>query len=52
MFSVSNIKYDTDGYTDLNLPVSMDVPVESEEEIADYISDETGWLVESFTIEK
>ena len=44
---VKDIVYDTDGY-EVNLPTSMVCEVESEDEIADYISDKTGWLVESF----
>lgn len=44
------ITYDTDGYEDLNLPTDMVCEVESEDEIADYISDKTGWLVKGFAI--
>ena len=42
-----NIKWDTDGDMDVleSLPKEMDIPegMEDEEEISDYISDQTGW---------
>lgn len=55
-FKVSNIKYDTKESIvaeelDLQLPTNMEIECDSEEEIADTISDLTGWLVESFNIE-
>ena len=46
-FSVYNIAYETDG-NDVQLPTSMVVECEDAFEIADVISDETGWLVKSF----
>lgn len=46
-FSVYNIVYETDG-VDVQLPTSMVVECEDAFEIADAISDETGWLVKSF----
>ena len=46
-FSVYNIVYETDG-NDVQLPTSMVVECEDAFEIADAISDETGWLVRSF----
>lgn len=48
-FLAIGIIYDTDGY-EVNLPTDMICEVESEDEIADYISDKTGWLVKSFAI--
>ena len=57
-FHVTNIKYDmSDSAGELSpeegisLPKTMDVYCESEEKIADTISDEMGWLVETFNIE-
>ena len=56
-FHVTNIKYDmSDSQGQLSaeegisLPKEMNVLCESEEEIADIISDSTGWLVVSFNI--
>lgn len=54
-FKVSNIRYDTKESIvaeelGLELPTSMEIECDSEEEIADTISDLTGWLVESFNI--
>ena len=47
---VSKIKWETDGY-EVSLPTEVDVPDTIEEdEIADYLSDEYGWLVESFAL--
>jgi hypothetical protein len=47
----TNIKWETDGYA-VDLPSSVDIPSNVEEEyIADYLSDEYGFLVESFEIE-
>lgn len=45
-FRASGIRYDTDG-NDIVLPSAMTVTCASEEEVADAISDATGWLVES-----
>ena len=57
-FHVTNIKYDLcDSEGELSpeeavlLPTTLDVWCDDEDEIADAISDETGWLVESFDIE-
>jgi len=48
---VTNIIWETDG-EDVELPNEMEIPNSvDEEEIADYLSDETGWLVNSFKIE-
>ena len=51
---VTNIIYDTDGYK-MDLPTEMEVPDELydgsyDDEVADYISDQTGFCVESFCI--
>lgn len=51
---ITNIVWDTDGYDveALCLPTETYVPSEVEEdEIADWLSDEYGFLVESFLIE-
>ena len=45
-FKATGIKYDTDGET-VSLPEEMVVWCDSEDEVADAISDETGWLIES-----
>lgn len=37
-------------YEDDYFPKEMVVEVEDEDEIADYISDETGWLVKSYFV--
>lgn len=57
-FHVTNIKYDLSDSAGklspeegITLPKEMDIFCDSEEEIADTISDLTGWLVESFNIE-
>ena len=50
-YKVTNIVYATDGIK-VELPTEMVVECDSHEEIADKISDNTGWLVESFRIEK
>ena len=54
-YSVSNIKYDTADcfglIDDIELPTEMIVECDSIDEIADKISDETNFLVESFVIE-
>lgn len=48
---VTNIIWETDG-EDVELPNEMEIPSSvDEEEIADYLSDETGWLVNSFRVE-
>lgn len=47
----TNIKWDTDGYV-IELPLNVVIPPHIEEnEIADYLSDEYGFCVESFVIE-
>lgn len=46
-FNVFNIKWDTDG-AQVKLPKYMTVVVEDEEDIADAISDQTGYLHFSF----
>ena len=55
VYKVTNIKYDlVDVFGEVDestLPTSLVVECDSEKEIADAISDETGWLVESFTID-
>ena len=54
IMKITNIIWDTDGYDveALYLPTETYVPSEVEEdEIADWLSDEYGFLVESFLIE-
>ena len=50
-FNVSKIIYDTDGAKDLGLPDSMTVEAEDEDEAVDVVSNQTGWLVASSTVE-
>lgn len=50
---VKNIVWETDGYSieELGLPIEVDVPSEIEEDdIADWLSDEYGFLVELFEL--
>ena len=48
---VTNIKWETDGYEVDDLPTEVEVDDDlDEDEIADYLSDEYGWLVESFAL--
>ena len=57
-FHITNIEWDLEDSfgkvipAELNLPTEMDVVCESEEEIADTISDEKGWLIKSFVVDK
>lgn len=46
------VNWDTDGYSlkKLGLSKKVDIPTMNEEDIADYLSDEFGYLVESFYI--
>ena len=46
------VKWATDGMSneELGLPTIVDIPTISEHDIADYLSDKYGYLVESFTI--
>ncbi len=47
-----NIKWATDG-EDVQLPNEMVIPSNIDEDmVTDYLSDETGWLVESYDIVK
>ena len=47
---VSNIKWETDG-VDVELPKEVEVDDNiSDDEIADYLSDTYGWLVDSFAV--
>lgn len=50
-FYITDIKYDTDGKR-ISLPTEMEIICEDEDRIADTISDETGFLVESFIIDQ
>lgn len=51
----THISWDTDGENaaDLGLPIEMHIPDEilrnGEDAITDYLSDQTGWLVESWS---
>ena len=48
---VTNIKWKTDGYKVDNLPTEVEVDDDlGDDEIADYLSDEYGWLVDSFAL--
>lgn len=46
------VNWDTDGYSaeELGLDQVVDIPTMNEEDIADYLSDEYGYCVESFEI--
>ena len=46
------VNWDTDGYSaeELGLDTVVDIPTMNEENIADYLSDEYGYCVESFKI--
>ena len=47
---VSNIEWETDGY-DVALPSEVEVPDGlSDDEVADHLSDEYGWLVNGFSL--
>ena len=47
---VNDIKWETDGEV-VDLPTEVEVDDDlDEDEIADYLSDEYGWLVESFAL--
>jgi hypothetical protein len=47
---VSDIKWETDGEV-VDLPTEVEVDDDlDEDEIVDYLSDEYGWLVESFAL--
>jgi len=47
---VSNIKWETDGEV-VDLPTEVEVNDDlSDDEIADYLSDTYGWLVEGFSL--
>jgi len=52
---VTDIVYDTDGESDLDLPNGMIVEVDGiidiESEVADAISDNTGWCVSGYNYE-
>ena len=52
---VTNIVYDTDGESIPDLPTEMilnvDGDIDIESEIADAISDNTGWCVEGYSYE-
>lgn len=49
MIKVTNIVWATDGEECLELPSAVTINSDiSEEEVADYLSDTYGWLVESF----
>ena len=50
-YKVTNIVYATDGLK-VDLPTELILEADSKDELADRISDKTGWLVESFTIKK
>ena len=47
---VSDIKWETDGEV-VNLPTEVEVPNGLDDDrIADYLSDNYGWLVDSFSV--
>ena len=46
-----NIKWETDG-EDVNLPNEVEIPEEVDEEgVSDFLSDEYGWLINSYELE-
>lgn len=47
---VTNIEWDTDGCYIPELPNETEVEVNSEDEIADKLSDDYGFLVNSFSV--
>ena len=48
---VTNIKWETDDYEVDNWPTEVEVDDDlNEDEIADYLSDEYGWLVNGFAL--
>ena len=50
MITITGIDWETDG-EDVDLPTTMEVPADLEEdEIADYLSDQKGWLVNGFVM--
>jgi hypothetical protein len=50
MITITGIDWETDG-EDIDLPTTMKVPADLEEdEIADYLSDQKGWLVNGFVM--
>jgi len=50
MITITGIDWETDG-EDIDLPTTMKVPANLEEdEIADYLSDQKGWLVNGFVM--
>lgn len=50
MITITGIDWETDG-EDVDLPTSMEVPADLEsDEIADYLSDQMGWLVNGFVM--
>lgn len=53
MAKIVNIKWETDG-EDVNLPTEMELPshidVDDFDAINNYLSDETGWLVDYYEI--
>ena len=52
MRRATNITYETDGL-DVDLPQTLTIPTSVDtKEIADYISDVTGWLVRSYSLEE
>jgi len=50
MITITGIDWETDG-EDVDLPTTMEVPADLEnDEIADYLSDQMGWLVNGFVM--
>lgn len=55
MAKAVNIKWETDGH-DIDLPDEVELPqyvagIDEDYDVADYLSDNFGWLVKSFNIE-
>lgn len=54
MSKIVNIDWETDG-ADVNLPTEVELPsdiaIDDEDVITDYLSDEYGWLVNSWEYE-
>ena len=52
ILKVTDIEWETDG-EDVELPTEVDIEVDedyTDDEIADYLSDEYGWLVNGFAL--
>ena len=48
---IAEIKWDTDGEVDLELPSEIEIPDMEEDQVADYLSDCFGFCIFSFSVE-